>query len=508
MRFGYKEFVAVLSAIFVMGTAYSANSNIPDPSLKGPYDVGFVEIEDVQVWDNNGAPSTTVVRVFYPIPAGTSPDQPGIDTEYYMNAAGFPFTQPSPINAVRNAEPAPGTFKLVVFSHGGSSSPPPDSFGPDEMFVGMETLASHGFVALIFPRRAHGAEITGLVPSAIDVAVQTAVEHEIGGAGGAKIPIYLDEQGEPDKMGLIGHSAGAFFLAQKTIGTMFTPDPDSRFAAAIYLDTIGIEAVLSSDEQLAATNIPYMQIRGSMFEFLDGGLVAERSDRVFEKTSGVSPRYQLFIKYFSHREPFSGECYILQNFREIALSIQPDKEPFDFRLSPSEFNNPISDGVQLLWGRSELPRIPDQQGTAREFCQTAGVDGSTDNFSVDTNGDGFQDAGAPDGKYDISTDNFSLDTNGDGVQDFGTADGINDFYTNLSLNILAQNNLYPADLLTANMPMGGVSEDFNSTRARYEVSFFKVYLENDRRYEPFLTPGFANSDDRVTLKVTGGNGGK
>lgn len=43
----------------------------------------------------------------------------------------------------------------------------------------------------------------------------------------------------------------------------------------------------------------------------------------------------------------------------------------------------------------------------------------------------------------------------------------------------------------------------------YGVSFFKVYLENDRRYEPFLTPGYAKENEPFvdSVQVKGGKSG-
>ena len=53
---------------------------------------------------------------------------------------------------------------------------------------------------------------------------------------------------------------------------------------------------------------------------------------------------------------------------------------------------------------------------------------------------------------------------------------------------------------------GNEIDDMIEISARYHTAFFKVHLDEDGRYQPFLTPGIANQDERVTVKVTGGAG--
>jgi len=478
--------LAVFSALFFTGTVYSASPNIPDPSQKGPYDVGFVELDvDVPSQFPPGSIASTKAIVWYPIPAGTSPTEPGPNTSYSMifeDGVVFPFD--SPINALRDAEPDPGAglFKLVLMMGGGGSIPPPSSVESDLYLESMEILASHGFVVVTYSRRSYADDLIGAVDNAIDIVVQRAVDHEIGGIVDRKIPIYLDEMGNPDKMGIMGHSGGGGHVAQKIVGngnliallgnpSAVLQGPDPHFAAGIYLDSVGVELAMGSDAQMAATKVPYLQIRGSLYEFR--GSVRENSDTFFDMTTAVSPRYQLFIRYFDHFVFYTAVCDLLGDFRELSLSVEPGVEPFDFsQLPPS---NDAGFITWLLWGPFE-----DSYG---EICETVGVDDSP------------------------TTDNHSI-RNADGIQDSGPPDGINDYYTNWLLNEEAQDNLPGVDLSTAAVPVNGVNEDFVELLARYQISFFKVHLDKDRRYQPFLTPGFANRDDRVTLKVTGGNGGK
>ena len=75
---------------------------------------------------------------------------------------------------------------------------------------------------------------------------------------------------------------------------------------------------------------------------------------------------------------------------------------------------------------------------------------------------------------------------------------------------------------TKNQCRGIVHEDFNFAELDpplndpaevnrimelYAVSFFKVKLSGNRRYQPYLTPGYAEENEPlVDLEVTGGKG--
>jgi len=51
-------------------------------------------------------------------------------------------------------------------------------------------------------------------------------------------------------------------------------------------------------------------------------------------------------------------------------------------------------------------------------------------------------------------------------------------------------------------------DDLYTILTRYTVAFFKVHVEGDESYQPFLTPEAADSDPRLTVIRTGGSGGQ
>jgi hypothetical protein len=426
--------------------------------------VGYVRLDGVPHGPVAG--ETTTIFVWYPVtpvsspPAGTPYDSLSV-TDFFGGFEVFEIP-PTDLQAVRNAPPAPGLFKMVIDSSSARRLEPPENYFGLVNLRTLEILASHGFVAVGFSKRG-GFDINPIIDAVLDSS-----KNPVAGS--------ID----PNKMGIVGHSNGGREVAGKIAGFHHPAinggdpvGPDPRFVAGIFLEG---SSGHTSTAQLAETKVPIMSIEGGLGYHFFG----RPTPRPIAEAVSVSPRYLLSVDAVNHLGLASGYCDLTSAMRNRALELDPTIEPFaDSNIF--EFFG-LSKGAGLttrffwyldIW---QNPFV----GGVREFCETAGVNSP------------------------VTTDNFSMDLVGnDGIQDAGTPDGINDFYTNISQNPFAGDPNAPA----AYIPIDGIDEgvdDVIEILSRYEVAFFKVHLEKDGRYRPFLTPGFANNDDRITMEVTGG----
>jgi hypothetical protein len=463
-------FVAIQPALM------AESPKIPPPDQKGPFNVGFqsYEVFGLPIGDDDFAPpdGNTLVWVWYPVDPTNqdvdckeNPSDPSCVT-YPGWFPGIPLE--SPLGARVGLPVAQGKFPLVVHQHGYGSSVP-------EQISVMENLVSHGFIAAAYNINDTFDPIPLICLRALDFQaiigkIINPADQPLGKVFASSIDI--------NKIGASGLSFGGYGVLSAATGNSFPPDtpipdipPDTRIKSLFLMDPyIDLPNMCDySAAERANLNIPYLVISGSNFYPIVGTAVAST---LFEETTNVSPRTFADISPSTHYGFVNNLCEFADKFREMVLGIAVAegiliKEPLILG-NNEPTGDPVLDEMMgvlgYLWTINESPT--GISSPYRTYCDSVGVSDSSLR-SLDVN--------PMDGITDISI----IDTDGQ-------------------------------QKLLRDVSQGYVTERQTTEFLKlYSVAFWKVYLENDGRYQPFLTPGYAVANDlRLKVYVTGGNGGK
>lgn len=219
---------------------------------------------------------------------------------------------------------------------------------------------------------------------------------------------------------------------------------EDRITSAVLYEPVTRQCGIDEDDWASIT-VPYITLAGSTTAFsVFIGILAQQE--LISTTSQVSPRYLGHLIGMTHLGSLTQACEGVEATREKALSLQtpPLVEPL-VNFSPE----PFSQNAFVLWN---LQLFSPLKGLSR-ICSTVGVDSPL-----------------------LSTD---LDP----------VDGINDYFM-------------------LDTPPDMQAEVSSRLLTLYTVAFWKVHLSGDLRYQPFLTPGYAESNELpVDFTVRGGNSG-
>jgi hypothetical protein len=239
---------------------------------------------------------------------------------------------------------------------------------------------------------------------------------------------------DPDNIGISGYSAGGGAAVGAAGGWVVNGIvADSRIKAMVLY-----EPAVRSLADASTIAIPYLAIGGLQNKF---GLAV--SD-LFEATVNASPRIHVLIPNATHDSYQTDAGSEIDQTREAALLADPTlPEP----LTTLTATNAAAARAYFLWNQGEIlfPGLGPGAGSGRNYCDRVGVDSV---HSLDLNGDGF-------------TDSPPLMLN-DPLLPRGPA--------------IREEVMVPLIKL-------------------YTVAFWKAFLQGERRYMSYLTPGYANRND-------------
>lgn len=387
----------------------AAAQDIAPPDEPGPFNVGVTTFSAVMT---DGL--VTRIQVFYP-----TLDPANGPTSYTVSTSTGTYQLSSPLDAVHDAQAAPGWFPLVVHDHGGGA-------GIDSQRLGQiplhETMASHGFVVAVALHSANAVTRVRDLSLVIDIMLaRSAAEDDL-----------LSNSIDPDRIGISGISAGGAAAIGAVGGWTangITADPRIK---AMVLYEPGFEYSLDDASTIA---VPYLVMGGAQSR---NGLAVPS---LFEATVLATPRIYVLTPSATHFSYVTGMGSEIQQTREAALLADPTlAEPLTTRTA----TNAAAARAYDLWNQGQIlfPLLGIGAGSGRNFCDRVGVNSVR---SLDADGDGFTDAPPflPGG-----IDPFTLQP------------------------------VIPEELM---VPM----------IKGYTVAFWKSFLEGDKRYLPYLTPGFA-----------------
>lgn len=245
----------------------------------------------------------------------------------------------------------------------------------------------------------------------------------------------LSDSIDPERIGIAGNSVGGGAAIGATGGWATNGiAADSRIKAmALY------EPVILSLDDASTIAVPYLIMGGTQ------SVNAANVPILFDATVLATPRINVFTPNATHQNYVTGIGAEVDQTREQALLADPDiLEPLTVLTST---NAPAARAYQL-WNNGEIlfPLVGPGFGSARNFCNRVGVNSVR---SLDADGDGFTDSPP------------------------FLAGGIDPF------------TLQPAVPEEVMVPLIKL----------YTVAFWKAFLEGDRRYMDYLTPGYANRNE-------------
>ena len=243
---------------------------------------------------------------------------------------------------------------------------------------------------------------------------------------------------DPDKIGISGVDAGGAAAIGAAAGWAAEGLPgDPRIKAMALYEP----SVLSMDDA-SRIDVPYLVM---------GGLQSIQGLRVpllFDTTVDAAPRIYVVSPNATHLNYVTGVCAEIDQTREAALFEDPSlPEP----LTTLTLTSAAARRAYTLWNQGEtlFPSVGSGAGGGRNFCDRVGVNSIR---SLDTSPtDGFTDSPP----------------------------------------------LMPSDAYT---PQPAISAEIMVPLIEfYTVAFWKALLEGDRRYQGFLTPGYAKRNQLAAI---------
>lgn len=291
--------VAVSLVVVVLVTVGSTSAEagnrrlalpVVEPSEAGPFAVGRTtfsatdELRDGRV---------LTIDAWYPVDAR---DDAGPFSVYDLLFAGIESERARADAPVSSA----GPFPLVIFSHGSNGI-------RFQSYFLMEALASHGFVVVAPDHAGNTAAdpIFGTVDPFPVVVVNRPLDVtfviDVMLARNADPGDPFRDRIEPDRIGVTGHSFGAFTALAVASGFASVPsEPRVRVIAPI-----SPAAGLLSDEDLASVRVPTLVLGGTSDITTP---IDPNSVRAYELSNG-RPRYRVDIEKAGHNS-FTDICEI------------------------------------------------------------------------------------------------------------------------------------------------------------------------------------------------------
>jgi predicted dienelactone hydrolase len=242
---------------------------------------------------------------------------------------------------------------------------------------------------------------------------------------------------DPDRIGISGHSAGGGAAISAAAGWSANGIvADARIKAMLVY-----EPAVNSLDDASTLGIPYMAMGGLQHR---SGLALPA---LFEATVASRQRIYVLTPNATHLNYLTSMGSEIDQTREAALLADPTlPEPLTTRTA----TNAAAARAYDLWNQGAIlfPTLGLGAGSGRNFCDRVGVNSVR---SLDQDGDGFTDSPP----------------------------------------------LMPDDplLLAPAVP----EEVMVPLIKHYTVSFWKAFLEGDRRYMRYLTPGFAQRNELPAL---------
>ncbi|MGE5194991.1 MAG: hypothetical protein ACM3U2_21065, partial [Deltaproteobacteria bacterium] len=254
----------------------------------------------------------------------------------------------------------------------------------------------------------------------------------------------LSDSIDPDRIGISGHSSGGAAAIGAAAGwTANGIVADSRIKAMLLYEP----ASQYSLDDASTMTVPYLVMGGLQSR---NGLAVPT---LFDATVDATPRIYVQSPNATHFNYLTGMGSEIDQTREQALSADPGiPEP----LTVLSSTNAAAARAFALWNQGQIlfPVLGVGAGSGRNFCDRVGVNSIR-----------------------------SLDADGDGFTDYPPfrAGGVDLPYT----------------------PQPAIPEEIMVPMIKlYTVAFWKAFLEGDRRYMEYLTPGYAKQNDlEATVEI-------
>jgi predicted dienelactone hydrolase len=345
----------------------------------------------------------------------------------------------SPLGAAVNAVAEPGAFPLIAYDHGGAVA------GGDIQRVTQlplhEQMATHGFVIVAV---LHSGDY---LARARDVSL--LIDHAL--ARNATAGDILRGSMDPERIGVSGFSAGGGSAINAAVGIAAAGLPADRRIKAMVVYEPGVNDVV---DDVSAFSSPYLLLRGTQLDHFTGGMPAQDAlNALFANTVAATPRIQVLTPDAVHFSFNTGLCELIDQAREQALLANPTlPDP----LTTLTASSAAAAAAYMNWnmGQTQFPNNGAGFGGGRNVCHQVGV-GSVRSLDVTP--------------FDGETDS--------------------------------------PPLLPVDPPYTPVAPPPQSIMVRlvthYTIAFWKTFLEGDRRYMRYLTPGYANVDGFPALVTIG-----
>jgi predicted dienelactone hydrolase len=329
-----------LAALLFFGVAVVAAGDIQAPDKPGSFNVGVTTFSATM-----SAGRVTRIQVYYPTLAAADEN-----ARYTIQTPAGPYQLRSPLGAVAEARPAPGSFPLVVHGHGGAA------FGADFQRVAQlplhETMASHGIVTVV---ALHSA-----VPSARSRDMSLVIDVML--ARSAYSGDLLFDSIDPEKIGISGQSAGGTAAVGAVADSIVDGTvADSRIKAMVHYEPGG-----PPRGDASTITIPYLIMGGDQHR---SGLAVRA---MFEATTLATPRIYVLNPNATHFNYLTGMGEEIDQTREAALLANPTMpEPLTTRVA----TNAAAIRAYDLWNQGEIlfPLLGYGAGGGRNYCTRVGV---------------------------------------------------------------------------------------------------------------------------------------
>lgn len=432
----------LISLFFVFFFASSVlanpdNKNIDSPNQPGPYNVGLLQ---TTVPLTNGR--ITRVFVWYPT------NETGLPALYVSTTPLINYT--SQFGAMTNVTVAEGKFPFILNNHPASGETALLGQNSQE-----EILASHGFIVLSYIRPVTNNTTCTAVYNDPKLLINLMLDKSANVGGSTLGGVDFLDRLDPNRIGIAGYSTGAIpamGLAGGNASQSLTSD--ARIKAIVLYEPAGLTTCNLSLTDKQNVLIPYLEMDGSPVIGLEG-------QQLFLDAVNALPRIRVHTPDVVHSSYATSACYTWDQLRETSFARQTANSVSPL-IDPTRFTVPaaLDQGVGALaftfWNLDGNPAVA--TGGNRQFCNRTGVNSAY----------------------------ILLDSDNDGITDIPPYNCTGPLISGQTCNTIT----------VQNHPTG---EQMEHLVYHYSVSFWKVFLEGDGRYNRFLTPGYAKKNEPNTI---------